>query len=488
MSTPQLLRWGQSGRYAAWDDRQVITALAAGSTGIVTPVTMTPSVGLALLVDPGWLALADCGDGTVAVLTSPITLEAGAQPGGGEDRTDELWAVITDPESAEYRLVVRRAGETGPGVMLGTVQVPAGAASAGDMTLIPRDRDYAGSVPGPPGPPGAQGPPGPQGETGDPGGPQGPAGPLGPEGPQGVKGDTGDVGPTGPRGDTGDQGERGEGGDPGPEGPRGPEGPQGQEGVATLIVGSFGQVRTPAELPPNGLIPAGWDGPGRPATATQLQPGWSLVYVVDGALWTWVDIGIGGPWLNPGLVQGPQGERGPEGPPGPQGERGEPGAGGADLGLGPWRTLPNPGNPAGLAVATTLFRYRLLGFLNSVQVDFSVHMTGSSNDDRTFSFGNMTPDCWVNLPANQPRIYAPGLGNMSWQPATGWQWHRFFFGGEGAVQFIARGGPQGTGVVTLSVIIPRNTDPSALGSELGEWPSWDRLRARVLQGGGEGRA
>ena len=42
MTTPtQLLRWGQSGRYAAWDDRQVITALAARSTGIVTPATMT---------------------------------------------------------------------------------------------------------------------------------------------------------------------------------------------------------------------------------------------------------------------------------------------------------------------------------------------------------------------------------------------------------------------------------------------------------------
>jgi len=480
MTTPQLLRWGQSGRYAAWDDRQVITALAARSTGIVTPVTMSPGDGLNILLDPGWLALADCGDGTVAVLTSPITLEAIAAPGGADDRTDELWAVIVDPEAAEYRLAVRIAGAAGAGVMLGTVEVPAGAASAEDMTLVPRQQDYAGSVPGPPGPQGPIGPPGPQGETGDPGGPPGPQGPLGPEGPQGTPGDEGPTGPTGPRGDQGDRGEQGDQGDPGPEGPRGPEGPQGQAGTATLIVGSFGQVQTPADLPPTGLIPAGFDGPGRPSEDTQLEPGWSLVYVVDGALWTFLPNWPGG-WGSPGLIQGPQGERGPEGPQGPQGERGEPGPGGVDLNIGPWRTLPNPGSPAGLS-AQTLLRYRLLGFLNSVQIDFSAHITGTdAANNRTWSFGNMTPDCWPSLPLNQPRIYAPGVGNASVQAGVGGdhQWHRWFFGGEGAVQFIARATPGGTGVITLSLIIPRDTTPLGAARETGDWPSWDRLRARA---------
>ena len=59
------------------------------------------------------------------------------------------------------------------------------------------------------------------------------------------------------------------------------------------------------------------------------------------------------------------------------------------------------------------------------------------------------------------------------------QWHRWFFGGEGAVQFIARATPGGTGVITLSLIIPRDTTPLGAARETGDWPSWDRLRARA---------
>ena len=70
----------------------MITALAARGTGIVTPCRMSATIGLGLIVDAGWLALADCGDGTVAVLTSPVDLEALAAPGDDDDdRTDELW-------------------------------------------------------------------------------------------------------------------------------------------------------------------------------------------------------------------------------------------------------------------------------------------------------------------------------------------------------------------------------------------------------------
>jgi hypothetical protein len=486
MTTPtQLLRWGQSGRYAAWDDRQVITALAARSTGIVTPVTMTAASGLLVLLDPGWLALADCGDGTVAVLTAPITLEAIAQAGGADDRTDELWAVIVDPEQAEYRLAVRPEGSGGPGVLLGTIEVPAGATSAEDMTMVPRQQDYAGSVPGPPGPQGPVGPPGPQGETGDPGGPQGPQGPLGPEGPQGPQGDPGDTGATGPRGDQGDRGEQGDRGDPGPEGPRGPEGPQGQAGTATLIVGSFGQQTTPADLPPNGLILAGFDGPGRPAADQQLEPGWSLIYEQDGALWTFAP-GWPGGWASPGLVQGPQGERGPEGPQGPQGERGEPGPGGVDLAIGPWRTLTNPVNPIAPAVGTlspnTRFRYRLLGFLNSVQVDFSAHLTvggqTGNNNNATYRFGEMASDCWVNLANGQPRVYA-NQGNAGWS-AVNTQMARFYFAAQGGVEFLVPA-VFGAGVMTLNLIIPR--DDPADQPALDPFPGWDRLRARAAWAG-----
>jgi hypothetical protein len=332
MSTPSLIRWGQSGRYAAFDDRQVITALAFRSTGIVTPAVLSAAPGLSVSVDAGWLALGDCGDGTVAVLASPVTVIVDVAAGGEADRTDELWAVITDPEAAQFRLAVLGEGTGSLGVMLGTIEVPAGAASAEDMTLVPRPQDFPPGEPGPPGPPGPQGPrgePGPPGQDGEPGGPQGPIGPPGPDGPPGPEGPPGPPG----QGNDGPQGPPGERGEQGPEGPAGPQGEQGQRGeqgpagAATLIVGSFGEIRTPADLPPDGLILANWDGPGRPAADTQVEQGWSLVYTVDGALWTFLGANpvLGGPWFSPAVVQGPPGEPGPpgaQGPAGPQGPEG----------------------------------------------------------------------------------------------------------------------------------------------------------------------
>jgi hypothetical protein len=338
MTSPSLLRWGQSGRYAAWDDRQVITALAARQTGVVTPAVLSAGPGLVIVAGAGWLALADCGDGTVAVLTSPVGMEVTAAAGGGEDRTDELWAVITDPETATFRLAVSRPGEH-RGVQLGTIEVPAGASASAEMTLVPRAQDYPPGEPGPPGPPGPQGLPGPQGPPGEPGEPGGPPGPTGDPGPQGPPGDTGPEGPPGARGAEGDQGPAGERGDPGaqgppgPAGPDGPRGPEGQAGAATIIVGSFGQQREPADLPLDGRIEAGWDGPGRPAEDVQVELGWSLVYEPDGRLWTYMGIlWPQGAWFSPAVVQGPpgaEGERGPQGPPGEAGPAGPPGAGGS---------------------------------------------------------------------------------------------------------------------------------------------------------------
>jgi hypothetical protein len=335
VTSPTLVRWGQSGRYSAWDDRQVITALAGRAHGIVTSARLSPGPGLQIVVDAGWLALADCGDGTVAVLAAPVDQGVIATAGGEEDRTDELWAVVADPEAAEYRLTVEPGtGHDLHGVLLGLVQVPAGATATEDMTLEPRAQDFPPGEPGPPGPPGPQGPTGAQGPPGDPGGPPGPEGPQGPPGLDGLPGPEGPPGPPG-QGNDGPQGPAGERGEPGPAGPAGPQGdpgPRGEEGpagAATLIVGSFGQQREPADLPPSGLIPAGWDGPGRPAQATQVQVGWSLVYEPDGALWTFVGEHpvIGEPWFSPAVVQGPPGEPGPpgsQGPAGPQGPPGEP--------------------------------------------------------------------------------------------------------------------------------------------------------------------
>ena len=265
MTTPTgLLRWGQSGRYSAWDDRVVLTALAGRRTGVVTPVRMGAAPGLRISIEAGWLAVTDAGDGTVAVITSPISILVDGAPGGLEDRTDELVAEISDPEAATWSLSVLPPGSAGSGIVLGWVHVPAGAGSSEEFELIPRAQDFStgGAIPGPIGPPGPEGPPGPPGQ-------------------------------------------------------------------ATLIVGSFGELRTPDELPLDGLIPAGWDGPGRPVNDTQVQVGWSLIYTPSGELWVFV--GEGGPvevtrnimggaaWLNAGLVQGPPGPPGPTGPQGPPG-------------------------------------------------------------------------------------------------------------------------------------------------------------------------
>src|SRR5262245_28799635 len=108
--TSGLLEWGQSGHYAAWDDRQVVTALGGKRTGVVTPVTMTAASGLNIAVSQGWLAVADAGDGTLAVVSSPIALQVPAAPGGAAPRTDELWCQISNPDTATWTLAVVPAG------------------------------------------------------------------------------------------------------------------------------------------------------------------------------------------------------------------------------------------------------------------------------------------------------------------------------------------------------------------------------------------
>jgi hypothetical protein len=418
MTTPGLLRWGQSGRYAAWDDRQVITALAGARTGIVRPVVLSPADGLYVSVDSGWLALADCGDGTVAVLTSPVAGEVLAAAGDDDDdRTDELWALITDPEAAVFRLAVVSPdpdAEPRLGVQLGTLEVPAGAATAEDMTLIPRPQDYGGlggeaGPPGPQGPPGQPGPPGADGPPGEPGGPMGPEGPPGPEGGQGPPGPQGPEGPTGGTGPPGGAGPPGADGPQGPGGPAGPEGPVGPAGQATLIVGAFGQQRTPAELPPSGLVPADWDGPGRPAAPLQVEVGWAFIYEPDGTLWVYVgDQGPGDSWASPGMVQGPPGLQGQDGAPGPPGPQGPPGEG-ADLGIGLWQTLTNPVGGT-LQQPATRLRYRRIGFLGCVQVDFAVHYGPGGG---AWDWPAMSSDCWIATPGQDRDYTAMGNGNAA---------------------------------------------------------------------------
>jgi hypothetical protein len=234
------------------------------------------------------------------------------------------------------------------------------------------------------------------------------------------------------------------------EGPRGPEGDPGQPGQATLIVGSFGQQRTPDELPPTGFVPAGWDGEGRPLNDLQVQTGWAFVYT-DGHLWVYVaDQGPGGEsWVSPGMVQGPEGARGPAGDPGPQGPVGPAGPA-PDYDFGPWATLAPPG---GLG-AGMRFRYRRVGFMGCVQLDFQAHWNAVGvppPPNVTFTFPAMTEDCWVSQPGGQIRRYnvMGGAGNT----AAPVQLVQINLGPNGAVSLVV---PANTGgnVGNLNALVP----------------------------------
>jgi hypothetical protein len=150
-------------------------------------------------------------------------------------------------------------------------------------------------------------------------------GPEGPEGPQG---------PIGPSG--------------GPEGPPGQPGAPGPPGENAALVGQFGNVAGPDDLPIGGLIPIDFDGPGSPAAAFQMRPGMALVYLVDGHAWSFVtDIVSPTGWVDGGLIQGPQGEKGDTGDPGgPQGPIGPGGPVGPQGPTGP-QGIPGPAGPQG---------------------------------------------------------------------------------------------------------------------------------------------
>lgn len=120
----------------------------------------------------------------------------------------------------------------------------------------------------------------------------------------------------------------------------------------TDIVGTFGHTKTPADLPPNGYIPANWDNTGAPVFAIQMKEGQALSYrPADtsnpqyGNVFVYVGTNfIASGWTNIGSIQGPvgpQGEtgpagaQGPEGPTGPQGPTGQTGATGPAGPTGP---------------------------------------------------------------------------------------------------------------------------------------------------------
>ena len=164
-------------------------------------------------------------------------------------------------------------------------------------------------------------------------------GPEGPEGPQGIQGEVG------PKGDQGDQGIQGEAG---PQGDKGDKGDTGDTGAAAVIITSFD--RDPVDLPPSGLIPVDWDGPGKPPVALQASVGEAAIHTPTKHLWSFVttDV-IAAGWTDAGEVVGPDGPKGEVGPQGPKGDGALVDEGPIDtppVGLLPGELLWDPDGPA----------------------------------------------------------------------------------------------------------------------------------------------
>jgi hypothetical protein len=145
-----LAMWGQAGVYNAPDDRLVITALADGRRGLVSPVSIAAGPGLTALIAGGWLGAADCGDGTVAVVGSRHQETVTLTPGdaSGAPRTDYVWCDI-DPDEGTWEIVVMPAGAAAgrSGIRLATVSVPANSNLATQMTFTPAKVTF-GNLPG----------------------------------------------------------------------------------------------------------------------------------------------------------------------------------------------------------------------------------------------------------------------------------------------------------------------------------------------------
>ena len=146
-------------------------------------------------------------------------------------------------------------------------------------------------------------------------------------GPQGVRGEKGETGDRGFAGQVGPQGVQGIQGVPGPAGVQGPP------GEFAIVTGSFSNAK-PSDLPPDGIIPANFDGPGVPPKSYQASYNDGLIYTPTGDIWVYVGANAYNTagWVNAGHVQGPPGpagEPGVQGPRGPEGPRGNDGADGA---------------------------------------------------------------------------------------------------------------------------------------------------------------
>lgn len=131
------LLYGQAGVYDAIDDRLLVTTLSVGTVGLVRPPTLTPGAGLFVNIG-AWHGVADCEDGTLAVIGSRDTEAIEVPAGGASQRVDVLFADI-DPDAGRWRadLYTEAEAATRAGLILGRITVPAGANGSAQFSLQP---------------------------------------------------------------------------------------------------------------------------------------------------------------------------------------------------------------------------------------------------------------------------------------------------------------------------------------------------------------
>jgi hypothetical protein len=221
-------------------------------------------------------------------------------------------------------------------VFLGPSAIPGGWIETGQMRGPPGDQ-------GPVGDTGPQGPVGDRGLTGNTGspGPKGDQGDTGPQGARGADGQTGAPGATGPKGDRGDTGALGPEGPAGPQGEPGTPGSDGQDGAdgepgapSFIVMDVYTRSASDVATIASGLIPANFDGEGKPAAPYQMKVGEAVLMATPGDPYlgqaivftggtgatpqNWLAMKVTGPQGDQG-DQGPQGIQGPQGPIGPDG-------------------------------------------------------------------------------------------------------------------------------------------------------------------------
>lgn len=128
--------------------------------------------------------------------------------------------------------------------------------------------------------------------------------------------------------------ENGYPGEKGQKGVGGEKGRSGQDGRVTQIIYAFSD-RPPSELV-GGIIGKDWEKEGSPVQLIQMKQGQSVVYTVDGSIWTYLPGCNSKGWIQTGLINtsiytlpGDKGEQGDKGAAAPKGEKGPAGPQGA---------------------------------------------------------------------------------------------------------------------------------------------------------------